>query len=175
MSDMLQDVSSSHDSGSLGAPLLDATVTDSQVAVAGDIRIGGEQLTGQKPCTLQVGKKLDRKYPSIRQLGAKRALWILSLINLLNFADRYVPSAVKQLIENDLGLNDFQSSVRMNMFMHSRLNHHTQLLQNQSYYQKCQLTMWAARIMSVYLSICSHYWGDICCSCRPPVWWSCSW
>jgi MFS family permease len=35
----------------------------------------------------------------------------MSLINLLNYADRYVPSAVKQLIEEDLHLNDFESAL----------------------------------------------------------------
>lgn len=33
--------------------------------------------------------------PGVRQPGARFALAILTLINLLNFIDRYVPSAVK--------------------------------------------------------------------------------
>jgi hypothetical protein len=70
------------------------------------------QLDPVRDCRGLVGRKLDSQFPQTRQLGAKHALWILSLINLLNFADRYVPSAVKQLIENDLKINDFESSVR---------------------------------------------------------------
>jgi len=46
-----------------------------------------------------------------RQLGAKSALWILSSINLLNYADRYIPASVKPLYQEDLGLSDFQSSL----------------------------------------------------------------
>ena len=57
------------------------------------------------------GRKLDDKYPNERQYGAKYALYVLTIINLLNFADRYVPSAVKQLIIDDLHLTDFQSSL----------------------------------------------------------------
>jgi MFS family permease len=44
-------------------------------------------------------------------LGARQALITFSLINLLNYADRYVPSAVKTLIMADLHLNDFESSL----------------------------------------------------------------
>ena len=58
-----------------------------------------------------LGLRLDDKFRGIRQLGARRALNILSAINLINFADRYVPSAVKTLIEADLKINDFQSSL----------------------------------------------------------------
>ena len=46
-----------------------------------------------------------------RQRGARVALLTLSLINLLNYADRYIPSAVKSLIQADLSLDDFQSSL----------------------------------------------------------------
>lgn len=47
----------------------------------------------------------------VRQYGAKSALWILSSINLLNYADRYIPASVKPLYQEDLGLSDFQSSL----------------------------------------------------------------
>ncbi|CAE8734830.1 unnamed protein product [Polarella glacialis] len=45
-----------------------------------------------------------------RQPGAHRALLALSCINMLNIADRYVPSAVKPLIQAELQLDDAQSS-----------------------------------------------------------------
>jgi hypothetical protein len=47
----------------------------------------------------------------VRQFGARRALIILTLINLLNYADRYVPSSAKTLIEEDLQISDYQSSL----------------------------------------------------------------
>ena len=56
-------------------------------------------------------RTLDGRYPNVRQYGARYAIIVLSMINLLNFADRYVPSAVKQLIEDDLHLNDFETSL----------------------------------------------------------------
>eukprot|EP00742_Colponemidia_sp_Colp-10_P010193 GILJ01011175.1.p1 GENE.GILJ01011175.1~~GILJ01011175.1.p1 ORF type:complete len:459 (+),score=58.33 GILJ01011175.1:120-1496(+) len=49
--------------------------------------------------------------------GAMRALVILTLINLLNYVDRYVPSATKTDFQKDLGLNDFQSSVPLTAFV----------------------------------------------------------
>lgn len=52
-----------------------------------------------------------RRTSGIRQPGARIALITLTAINFLNFADRYVPSAVKSLIQLDLGLNDFQTSL----------------------------------------------------------------
>ena len=58
-----------------------------------------------------LGKNLDNSQPFTRQNGSRNALLILSAINLLNFADRYVPSAVKQLIEDDLHLNDFETAL----------------------------------------------------------------
>jgi len=36
---------------------------------------------------------------NIRQPGARHALYILTLINFINYADRYVPAAVKELIK----------------------------------------------------------------------------
>lgn len=54
------------------------------------------------------GKVLDAKnaIPGTRQSGAKFALVVLTCINLLNFADRYVTSAVKELIKEDMNLSD---------------------------------------------------------------------
>ncbi|CAJ1395406.1 unnamed protein product [Effrenium voratum] len=46
-----------------------------------------------------------------RQPGSRQALGTLSCINALNFADRYVPSAVKTNMQLDLGLNDWQSAL----------------------------------------------------------------
>lgn len=57
------------------------------------------------------GLKLGDEFPFTRQYGAKRALYLLTAINMLNFADRYVPSAVKQLIIDDLHITDFESSL----------------------------------------------------------------
>lgn len=59
------------------------------------------------------GKKLlrgDGRYGE-RQEGARFALLVLSGINLLNFADRYVPSGVKELIKDDLNLTDAETSL----------------------------------------------------------------
>jgi MFS transporter, Spinster family, sphingosine-1-phosphate transporter len=59
------------------------------------------------------GKKLSRsdgRYGE-RQEGARFALLVLSGINLLNFADRYVPSGVKELIKDDLHLTDAETSL----------------------------------------------------------------
>ena len=46
-----------------------------------------------------------------RQYDARQALIVLTAINFLNFADRYVPSSVKSLIQADLNLNDFESFI----------------------------------------------------------------
>jgi hypothetical protein len=51
------------------------------------------------------------KTVGMRQPGSHTALITLTAINLLNFADRYVPSAVKALIQDDLHLSDFQTSL----------------------------------------------------------------
>ena len=60
---------------------------------------------------LVVGQKLDRQYPNTRQFGASHALRILASINLLNYADRYVPAAVKTLFQAELHLSDFQTTL----------------------------------------------------------------
>ena len=64
-----------------------------------------------KTLGLQVGHKLLNEFGGTRQPGARWGLSVLSAINLLNFADRYVPSAVKTLIVEDLHLTDFQSAL----------------------------------------------------------------
>jgi len=57
-----------------------------------------------------VGVKLGSEYPEIRQCGASHALRVLTAINLVNFADRYVPAAVKTLFQDDLHLSDVQTT-----------------------------------------------------------------
>lgn len=47
----------------------------------------------------------------MRQNGARAAILTLTAINFLNYADRYVPSAVKSLIQADLHLSDYQTSL----------------------------------------------------------------
>ena len=56
-------------------------------------------------------RNLDSRFPNTRQFGARYALIILFTINLLNYTDRYVPAAVKQLIQKDLNLTDFETSL----------------------------------------------------------------
>ena len=46
-----------------------------------------------------------------RQEGARYAVIILTSINLLNYADRYVPASVKDLIKEDLNLTDVETSL----------------------------------------------------------------
>ena len=50
-------------------------------------------------------------HPLTRQDGARFALLILTSLNLLNYADRYVPAAVKTLIQQDLSLNDTETAL----------------------------------------------------------------
>ena len=52
-----------------------------------------------------------RGFAGERQPGSRRALFTLSCINALNFADRYVPASVKPQIQAELGLNDWQSAL----------------------------------------------------------------
>ncbi len=49
--------------------------------------------------------------------GAAYAVVILTVMNLLNYADRYVPSAVKELYKKDLQLTDLQTSVPLTAFV----------------------------------------------------------
>lgn len=57
-----------------------------------------------------VGKPLDPTPPNIRQEGAMKALGIITLLGIFNFADQSVPSAVKTLFAEDLNMTDAQSS-----------------------------------------------------------------
>lgn len=49
--------------------------------------------------------------------GAGWAVFILTMMNLLNYIDRYVPSAVKDLFKVDLGLTDAQTSLPLSAFV----------------------------------------------------------
>lgn len=49
--------------------------------------------------------------------GAGFAVVVLTSMNLLNYIDRYVPSAVKDLFKKDLGLTDAQTSLPLSAFV----------------------------------------------------------
>ena len=49
--------------------------------------------------------------------GAQYAIVILTIMNLLNYADRYVPSAIKDLYKKDLKLTDLQTSLPLTAFV----------------------------------------------------------
>jgi len=49
--------------------------------------------------------------------GAQYAVAVLTAMNLLNYADRYIPSAIKSLYKKDLHLTDFQTSVPLTAFV----------------------------------------------------------
>ncbi len=55
--------------------------------------------------------------PQALAAGARRALLALTLLNLLNYVDRYVPSAVKDLFKADLQLDDAQTSWPLTAFV----------------------------------------------------------
>ena len=49
--------------------------------------------------------------------GAYYALTIMTALNLLNYCDRFVPSACKGLIQRDLGLSDVETALPMMAFL----------------------------------------------------------
>lgn len=49
--------------------------------------------------------------------GARWAVLVLTAMNLLNYLDRYVPSAVKDLFKRDLHLTDTQTSLPLSAFI----------------------------------------------------------
>lgn len=49
--------------------------------------------------------------------GAVLAVVVLTAMNLLNYVDRWVPSAVKDLFKKDLGLTDAQTSLPLSAFI----------------------------------------------------------
>jgi hypothetical protein len=62
-------------------------------------------------CLPRLGKTLPPTRPGQRQEGAREALLTLTAINLLNFADRYVPASVKELLKEDLKLSDTETAL----------------------------------------------------------------
>jgi hypothetical protein len=57
-----------------------------------------------------VGKPLEATPPGMRQEGAMKALAIVTMLGIFNFADQSVPSAVKTLFAEDLHISDAESS-----------------------------------------------------------------
>ena len=57
-----------------------------------------------------LGKSLSANSPFTRQEGGFTALKLLTLINLINYADRLIASALKSELQNSFNLNDFQST-----------------------------------------------------------------
>ena len=49
--------------------------------------------------------------------GARFAIVVLTAMNLLNYIDRYVPSAVKDLFKKDLHFSDLQTSLPLTAFV----------------------------------------------------------
>lgn len=49
--------------------------------------------------------------------GARRAVVVLTAMNLLNYLDRYVPSGIKDLFKKDLHLSDAQTSLPLTAFI----------------------------------------------------------
>ena len=49
--------------------------------------------------------------------GALFALLVLTAMNMLNYVDRWVPSAVKDLIKDDLKLTDSETSLPLSAFI----------------------------------------------------------
>lgn len=58
---------------------------------------------------------MNRKTPA--PSGAQFAVIVLTAMNLLNYIDRYVPSAVKDLFKKDLGFSDVQTSLPLTAFV----------------------------------------------------------
>lgn len=58
-----------------------------------------------------------RSDPSGVMPGAVFAVSVLTAMNLLNYLDRYVPSAVKDLFKVDLGLTDAETSLPLSAFV----------------------------------------------------------
>lgn len=54
--------------------------------------------------------------PQVRD-GARFAVAVLTAMNLLNYVDRYVPSAVKSLVQEEFRLDDLQTSLPLTAFV----------------------------------------------------------
>ena len=55
--------------------------------------------------------------PSLTPSGARFAVIVLTAMNLLNYIDRYVPSAVKDLFKRELHFSDTQTSLPLTAFV----------------------------------------------------------
>jgi MFS family permease len=75
-----------------------------------------DPLTGP-PTSASPGRPLARAAPAGRAQGAAFAVVVLTAMNLLNYIDRWVPSAVKVLFQQDLGLTDLQTSLPLTSFI----------------------------------------------------------
>lgn len=58
-----------------------------------------------------LGRQLDSQYPGIRQYGARYGLHAFFWMNLINYADRFLPSSVQVLYAAEFRLNDLQTSL----------------------------------------------------------------
>ncbi|PRP80827.1 major facilitator transporter [Planoprotostelium fungivorum] len=61
--------------------------------------------------------EFEELYHKGPQKGAVYALCVLTLINLINYADRFIPSSTKDLYKKDLQLSDAESSAPMTAFI----------------------------------------------------------
>jgi len=57
------------------------------------------------------------KFVKCNTFGARYALCVLTFINLLNYLDRYIPSALKDSFKNDLHLSDVETSLPLTAFL----------------------------------------------------------
>ena len=64
---------------------------------------------------MSTGRPADVQ-PTARD-GARFAVTVLTMMNLLNYVDRYVPSAVKSQFQEEFKLSDFESSVPITAFV----------------------------------------------------------
>ena len=59
----------------------------------------------------------DPKSVPAARSGARYAIVVLTAMNLLNYIDRYVPSAVKPLFQQELGFTDAQTAYPLTAFV----------------------------------------------------------
>ena len=59
----------------------------------------------------------DPKSVPAARSGARYAIVVLTAMNLLNYIDRYVPSAVKPLFQRELGFTDAQTAYPLTAFV----------------------------------------------------------
>lgn len=64
-----------------------------------------------------LGSLPTREYPRITVRDARFAVIVLTAMNLLNYFDRYVPSAAKELFKGELGLTDAETSWPLTAFV----------------------------------------------------------